>query len=389
VQFDLFTLVAATVAAVLMLSALFGYFWLRERDAPWLVCWGSAFLVGACGSLVRFLAEDAADSFLMVASSAFLITAFGLAWQAARMFEGKRFSAWPTLIATAIWLASMAFPVFLQSLALRVVVASLITAVFLGLAARELWQGRAEPLMSRMPAVIVLASGACVFLLRAALVDVLPFPLGGLPTVPWAAAGMTFAIVFHAVCLTVLFVSLTRERMEGQQRRFAQTDALTGLLNRRAFAEEGARMVKRCRALHQPVGLLALDIDRFKSINDRFGHTAGDRVLEHFAIILRETLRSSDGVFRMGGEEFCCILPGADADQARNVADRICSMLGTRQVPTEAGRLDVTVSVGVSVVAEGEYDLEALLQRADAALYQAKAGGRNRAVFSADVVAAE
>ncbi len=384
-QFDNFTLVATSLAAILTLGVLSGILWLRERDAAWLSCWGLAFIVSSGGVVVRALAESEAEQTLMILSTAFVINGLGLVWQTARIFEGKQFSAAMLVTATGLWLSGQAWPAFVESLQVRVVIASLFGAGFLGLAAYELWQGRAERLMSRMPAVWLLSSGAGFLLARAAFAGLLPFPLGGLPTHPMGTAVMNLVLFIHAVGLTVLFVSLSRERTEGRQRRFAQTDVLTGLMNRRAFTEQGVRLLRRCKLSQQPVALLALDIDRFKSINDRFGHTAGDRVLEHFAALLRETMRLSDGVFRTGGEEFCCILPDVDAAQAWSIADRLCHLLRTSPIQTETAALFVTVSIGIAVSGQVGYDLNALLMQADTALYAAKSAGRDQAVYCPEV----
>lgn len=168
-------------------------------------------------------------------------------------------------------------------------------------------------------------------------------------------------------------------RMLQLARRDAETDALTGLANRRHldsvlsadWSENG-----EYRNSGQALSVLMLDLDRFKRVNDEYSHEVGDQVLKAFAVRAGETLREQDLFARYGGEEFIVLLPGAEAATAMQVAERIRASVGDRPL-LEEPRLTVTVSIGVAQLKPGE-STEALLARADAALYAAKRGGRNR-----------
>jgi diguanylate cyclase (GGDEF)-like protein len=160
-----------------------------------------------------------------------------------------------------------------------------------------------------------------------------------------------------------------------------RTDPLTGCLNRRAFTQEAHGAVSRARELNQPLAVLMLDIDRFKNVNDRHGHAIGDRVINCVVGTLLDTIRSSDVLCRMGGEEFAIMLPSEAVVSAAEIADRIRVAVANRTIPlSEDGSffLNITTSIGVAVLEPTDESLFEVLGRADKALFRAKASGRNR-----------
>ena len=168
----------------------------------------------------------------------------------------------------------------------------------------------------------------------------------------------------------------------------ATVDHLTGLWNRRMILEQLDRELNRVRHERRALTVAMVDIDRFKSINDTYGHGIGDVVLRSAATVLRSQLRAYDFVGRFGGEEFLILLPGCDADAGRMVAERIRECVANNPAPVGSGSIQVTVSVGMSVALSGEIAPEALIEAADAALYRAKANGRNRVEQFEGLVAA-
>lgn len=165
----------------------------------------------------------------------------------------------------------------------------------------------------------------------------------------------------------------------------AVTDALTGLHNRRYMTTQLQSLVSRASRGGDPAAVMVLDIDHFKSVNDSFGHDAGDEVLREFAVRLATNVRAIDLPCRYGGEEFVVVMPGASLEAAERVAERIRRDVGCAPFRIMGGKeiLTVTVSVGVAATHAGQDTPEALLKRADEALYEAKTAGRDRVVAKA------
>ena len=174
-----------------------------------------------------------------------------------------------------------------------------------------------------------------------------------------------------------------RDRLE-ESVELAVTDALTGLHNRRYMETHLAALAEQAGATGRPLSLVLVDIDNFKSINDTYGHEAGDRVLRQFAARFRRNSRSIDLVCRIGGEEFVIVMPDSGLERACQMGERLRECIATEPFqPDGETRLRVTASVGVATLEQPQGSLEALFKRADQALYVAKRGGRNRVVADA------
>jgi diguanylate cyclase (GGDEF)-like protein len=172
-------------------------------------------------------------------------------------------------------------------------------------------------------------------------------------------------------------MALGNAALNEQMQRLAATDGLTGVANRRTFGTVLEKELERAGRTGAPVGLVLLDLDHFKQLNDRLGHQAGDRALQRVAEVLLRSARPYDTVARYGGEEFAVILPGTSPGQAASVAERF-----RRAVAAMDWTVPVTVSVGVASFPAHAADPVSLVKRADQALYRAKQGGRNRVVVS-------
>lgn len=169
-------------------------------------------------------------------------------------------------------------------------------------------------------------------------------------------------------------------RYTGELNYAATTDTLTGAANRRSFAQRAEEELARARRHGRPTALLAIDADRFKSVNDAHGHAVGDAVLVALSRTVAGVLRPSDLFGRMGGEEFAVLLPETTLEGAELAAERLRAAIADIRVPVGATALQFTVSLGVTEFTSGEADLKAAMERADKALYQAKLDGRNRFV---------
>lgn len=201
---------------------------------------------------------------------------------------------------------------------------------------------------------------------------------------PAASVAWSHAWLFGLILLLATWTGDAQRRLLVDlldARHDAAHDPLTGLANRRSAEDR----LEACRAealrYGAPLSVLALDLDRFKRINDRHGHAAGDRVLQAVGRVLHQALRAGDLGARHGGEEFLIVLPHCACDQAFETAERIRRRVAALRVPIEDGSLRITVSIGIAGLA-GDEPVAALLFRADAALYAAKAQGRNRCVVA-------
>ncbi|HWP06885.1 MAG TPA: GGDEF domain-containing protein [Polyangiaceae bacterium] len=160
--------------------------------------------------------------------------------------------------------------------------------------------------------------------------------------------------------------------------RLSITDNLTGIPNQRALRDELRREVSRARRHTLPTTFLMLDIDRFKEVNDRYGHLAGDAVLARVASAVREATRDGDTVARYGGEEIAVLMPQTDLPEACGVAERIRTTIEALVTEYRGLSIGVTVSIGCASLQAEDADLDDLVKRTDDKLYEAKSGGRNR-----------
>jgi diguanylate cyclase (GGDEF)-like protein len=179
-----------------------------------------------------------------------------------------------------------------------------------------------------------------------------------------------------------------RRELEERLRRMATIDTLTGVLNRGQLLALGQREVERVQKQGAGMAVLMLDIDHFKTINDRYGHPAGDKALQHLVSVLRTGVRRIDLLGRLGGEEFAIVLPAITDDVAMKVAERLRAMVAGSLVWVGPTQIGMTVSIGVALLGEADRTVEQLLARADVALYAAKNAGRDRVVCETDAAAA-
>lgn len=170
-----------------------------------------------------------------------------------------------------------------------------------------------------------------------------------------------------------------------QAQEVAQIDALTFLYNRRVIVKELQDEVLRAERYKSQLSVSVVDVDRFKSVNDTYGHIAGDEVLRSLALQLKNHIRHPDAVGRYGGEEFLILLPSSDAKAATEQASRLCRQVRELRIPIQGGSqsLSVTISLGIAQYQHGVDTWDTLLNRADNAMYKAKSSGRDRWVVDA------
>jgi diguanylate cyclase (GGDEF)-like protein len=194
------------------------------------------------------------------------------------------------------------------------------------------------------------------------------------------------AMALLAIVLGMLSVLVIRQLMRLRiWKRMASVDALTGVPNLRGVEAFANRAMRLARTSLEPLSVLAIDVDRFKSINDSHGHATGDRVLQQIARACHESMRDGDLLGRIGGEEFLAVLPGTKLDHALDVAERLRNRVATLKLTDLPEDIQVTISIGAAEMLPEDGDFDALKQRADEAMYRAKESGRNRVVSSGAV----
>lgn len=188
-----------------------------------------------------------------------------------------------------------------------------------------------------------------------------------------------FALIFCIILLFVLFF-LRQLKVRKKLLVLAQTDSLTGLYNRTALFHKGQKLVKNASRSQLDLSVLLFDIDHFKSINDQFGHTVGDLVLEKIAVLVDETMRARDVFARLSGEEFVAVLPNTDLAQAKAIAVRVMEKISHYNFSKFGIDRNITLSIGVANINDTSAEFDDILHAADLAMYQAKAQGRNQMV---------
>jgi diguanylate cyclase (GGDEF)-like protein len=364
-------LVAAMVAA--MLGAMLLFFGSQEK-IPALRWWGTAYLLGAASIALWTLAASSLGEMLSLALNAVGFIACGIVWNASRVFHGRKPNL-PGLVLGAIaWVAAvMTLPP--QASAMRITIGAGIVALYAALTAGELFSERRRTLQRRWPTVVVPALHGFVLMLPIVLGSLLYPAQDKFSGSVWVTV-FSVELVLYAVGTVFVIFMLVSERTVTAHKTAASMDPLTGMFNRRGFAEACSRVIEREATAGRPVTVLIFDIDHFKSINDRFGHAAGDEILKLFAANVINSLRISDLSGRIGGEEFAALLPCSLEDGVL-AAERVRGAFADSGIVVEDGPVDTTVSIGVAGGPAGT-ELEVLLAAADTALYQAKRGGRNR-----------
>lgn len=356
-----------------LLGAMLVYFG-RQENNPALKWWGTAYLLGAASVALWTTASQTLGEMLSLALNAVGFIACGMVWNAARVFHGRKPNLPGLVLGALAWIAA-AMALGPKDSALRLTIGAAIVAIYAALTATELWFERRKSLQHRWPAIAIPVLHGFVLLLPILLGDLLIHDGEKFGSSIWVTV-FSIELVLYAVGTVFVIFMLVSERTVTVHKTAASMDPLTGLLNRRGFSEACARVIEREAGAGRPVSVMIFDIDHFKSINDRFGHPAGDELLKLFSTLVVNNLRISDLSGRIGGEEFAALLP-CPLEEGVLVAERVREAFEGSGIVCEQGPVDTTVSIGVAGGPAGT-ELEVLLACADTALYQAKRGGRNR-----------
>lgn len=376
--------ITAFVIATLMMLLNGGILGLMHRDLPEglrpaAFSWRLGTLLVAGGCVLLAVQHALPPGFVLPVANALLMLGLTAYWRALRQFDGRPESLhvlWPALIGgIGIWWFSAIRP----DLAARVMFASAVWVFLFVACARVLHRG-GDAARSRRVLLGLFVFLALFMVLRGGY---FAFAANSVDDILDRRSWMNMATPLVAAILPVIgttaFLLMCSERIRRQWEHAASTDALTGLANRRTLTRIGSERLGRALSERRAFALAVVDVDHFKSINDRYGHDVGDIALRHVADTLAKGASPGTVPGRQGGEEFVVLLD-ADADRARIEAERLRTAIRDARFRAGSHELQLTVSIGVTHVAPTDRSLDDLLRRADQALYAAKAAGRDRVV---------
>jgi len=368
-------LLAIGIAGACLSTTLFAT-WLSSRSERFLLTWsiGASLIVANVFVYSRYVVDPAQPHLAIVAFS-LLVLGLAVVHGAAVQFRGGGFRPAQIGWTAGPWLAVVlaGFAVGLDGLGF--IFANLAAAALLAATAHQYWLARAEAPGPMLGVVVFHLAAATSFALCAAvLISEGALVLDGAPQ-NWAEDVNVITGIVAFAGIGSLSLALNQSRLARRHRREAETDALTGLVNRRALFER-----YRARSLPEGAAVMVFDLDDFKGVNDRYGHSFGDEALRRFAGAMLRSVRGSDVCARLGGEEFALVLLPAPRRSAIDIAERIRVAFGMEDLASAHGPVRCTVSAGVAICGKGGQAFEDVLAAADQALYQAKRGGRNRVV---------
>lgn len=371
-------LLVLMILVALMTCVLFATWMLNPRIGglrEWFLGYVSA-LINILNFIIKPQIPPLVD--LLITQTCLVATGILACWGAYRFVGKKHFPIKVSLATLLIVLSASVYYLLVQpNPAARFTISSLTTGIFLLAAALVMFQSAGREFPARILfGIALLIHGAFMFL-RSFLLSV--------PSKELLFSDLSFGwsqlILMEQILVAVLFtlgvVMMVNERISLELNVRADRDFLTNLFNRGAFIRQLKKSVSFCLRTQSPLTLMILDIDHFKSINDQFGHSAGDQALVEFAKVINGTIRNEDIAGRLGGEEFAILLPNTNLEAAMLIAERLRLNVAQATVMHEQWQIDLKVSIGVSSLS-GADDVEAFISRADRAMYAAKSAGRNR-----------
>jgi diguanylate cyclase (GGDEF)-like protein len=385
-RLDMFTVFFAEITITAILGLLLIFAWYQNRSNHALGHWGVALLILCLSIGLLAMASMTRDTLALDVGIGLMIFAYSLIWSAARLFDGRELRPDLILVGGLGWVV-VNVPQLLTSLDAKIIISCVAIAGYNFATAFEFWRGRAEPLISRWPAILLMFVKGAGFLSWIPLAVAIPLsPAGSVFSSEWFPI-VIMVTLLGRIAMAFIILAMAKERLELAQKTEALTDPLTGLPNRRAFFRAATRWMRHRLRDPQPISLLMFDLDHFKKTNDWFGHAVGDRVLQVFADTVSKNLQAIDIVGRVGGEEFAVILPATGIQDAAVAAERVRFRFALAADEVDGHPIGGTVSVGVAAATDKDTDtdLHLLLARADKALYAAKKGGRNRVVMAGSI----
>jgi diguanylate cyclase (GGDEF)-like protein len=306
------------------------------------------------------------------------LTSFAVTWIGARLFGEHKPNFAFMFGGAIIWLIACQVPDIANSVATRALLSAAIIAAYTWLAAAELWANNERQLVARLPAISILFAHGALFLLRTPLSMLMPQSVGTerLFGSVWLTV-LSSEELLLTIAIAFMLMAMALEHTAYLHKAAALLDPLTGIWNRRGLMIENDRLMKASGKKTDDAAVLLIELDNFKEINQHYGRALGDQVLQILAVTAKTTIRSSDFVGRLGGEEFAVVLYDSPRDRALTIAERIRSAFAEEAAVIAGHDVGATVSIGV-VQHEGPMvALTELLWKADLALHGAKERGSN------------
>ena len=345
---DVHTLFMVTIYVEAILGLLLLFVWAQNMELRAVCWWGFAYLIRLLSIGLFGMYGEVPDIVSIDLANALLFTAFALIWTGARVFDSRSVEPVYLVTGAVLWLLVCRLPILADNIDIRALIASGIITAYTWLTAYEFWRGRSEALVSRWPAIFMFFAQGALYILRTPLIAMLPS--ASTNDNLFASVWMT-VLSSESLLLTIstafILLAMAKERTELRHRTAAMVDPLTGIANRRSFLQDAALIVKQHTTDPRPTAVLLIDLDHFKSINDRFGHALGDRVLEIFTAAARKSTRGSDLIGRLGGEEFAAMLIDTSREKAVEVAERIRESFAQMAHEVEGRAVCATVSIGL------------------------------------------
>jgi diguanylate cyclase (GGDEF)-like protein len=375
---DVNTLFLVTIYVEAILGLLLLFAWAQNAGIRAVAWWGSAHLMRAMSVILFGMYGSVSEAVSIDLANALLFLAYAITWTGARVFDGRKPLPMYLVMGSIVWIIVSHLLSVAGAFDLRVLLASGIITTYTWLTAYEFWRGRSEPLVSRWPAIFMLFAHGSLFLLRTPLAAMLPWSITHQVFESVWLTVLSFEALLFTIAIAFILLAMAKERTEYRHKTAAMVDPLTGIANRRSFLHDAAQLTKKQAASSYPAAVMLIDLDHFKSINDRFGHAIGDRVLQIFATTAKDLKRSHDLVGRLGGEEFAAVLYNADREKAVTLAEQVRSAFAEATVEVDGYPVGATLSIGMVLHEGAALDMPELLAQADQALYHAKERGRNR-----------
>ncbi len=378
------TLLAATLLLIVAAATASGLYALaRRKGGPVRSAeriWARALLLGPIGWILIELAARGAAPWLYVPGKALIVWAFVDHLQSLRQIRGAPLR--PMLRAlpiASVALATIAHLLWFGARPMGTGLVSMLSAVLALLCLREVLLERLTRSGSALSMIAVaFAASAAVLLLRSAE-QWLPLSLWW--TVPWASASQNLLLglaILGPQAASLGFVLWGSDRLLDALETVANTDALTGLANRRALLQRASLLLTASKRRGTDCAVMIIDVDHFKRINDVYGHDNGDRALQCIAASLRAALGEAGLIGRIGGEEFCVIVPDASPAAAEDIGNKLSRAVQEARFQIYGAHIPLAVSIGLTTLRDSSDDLSAMMRRADQAMFGAKRAGRDR-----------